>query len=74
MLLFSMILACSEPSEEDTQESSLTCVAWEDSCGGCTWMCTDERLKPDVVCDIECTEPVPEGECQLLDDNTCGFQ
>ena len=55
-------------------ETELSCVEWEDSCSGCTCMCTDEREKPDYVCDIECTEPHPQGECVLLDNNTCDFQ
>ena len=66
-----MMISCSEAEQE---EQELSCVAWEDSCGGCTWMCTDESEKPDVVCDIECTEPRPEGECVLLEDNTCAFE
>ena len=71
MWLLMMLISCSE-SEQEEQE--LSCVEWEDSCSGCTWMCTDESEKPDVVCDIECTEPHPQGECVLLDDNTCDFQ
>ena len=76
MMMLLMMLACEEKVDtgEPPSNDPLTCVAWEDSCGGCTWMCTDESLKPDVVCDIECTEPRPEGECLLTDDNTCEFQ
>ena len=74
MIFFFTFISCGEKTSQDTQDADLTCISWEDSCSGCTWMCTDEQLKPDVVCEIECTEPVPEGECMLLEDNTCGFE
>ena len=68
MWLLMLFCSCNESEQEPS------CVEWEDSCSGCTWMCTDESEKPDYVCDIECTEPHPQGECVLLEDNTCGFQ
>ena len=71
MWLLMIFISCGETEQEEQER---TCVEWEDSCGGCTWMCTDESEKPDVVCDIECTEPHPQEECVLLDDNTCAFQ
>ena len=76
MIMLIWMLACEEKTDTATSstETPLTCVDWVDSCGGCTWMCTDESLKPDVVCDVECTEARPEGECTLTEENTCTFQ
>jgi len=77
MTMLIWMLACEEKTDtadSAIEETALVCVDWVDSCGGCTWMCTDESLEPDVVCDVECTEPRPEGECSLTDENTCSFQ
>ena len=77
MLMFMLMFSCggktSDSTTTDTSTVEPNCVEWEDSCSGCTWMCTDISLKPDVVCDVECTEPHPEGECVLAEDE-CIFQ
>ena len=70
ILFFIAFFSCSETQENP----DVTCVDWEDSCSGCTWMCTDESEKPDVVCDIECTEERPQGACILTEENTCAFE
>jgi hypothetical protein len=68
MALLFLLLGCGEEPEEPT------CVEWVDSCSGCEWMCTDESLEPNVVCDIECTIPHPEGTCVLTEESTCAFE
>ena len=73
-MIFLLLFSCNNSEPEDTNTMELVCVDWVDSCSGCTWMCTDESEKPDVVCDIECTEPPPEGECVPTEANTCAFQ
>ena len=74
MMIFLLFFSCNESNSDDSNGDSLVCVDWVDSCSGCTWMCTDESEKPDVVCDIECTEPAPEGVCILTEENICAFQ
>jgi hypothetical protein len=69
-VLFIAFFSCSE----NQNDPDLTCVEWEDSCSGCTWMCTDESQKPDVVCDIECTEEHPQEECVRTEENICAFE